>query len=128
MNMHFPDWLEHWAQTNGLPLDAARQSGRLAIVLGRVRILLSPQAPHGWLLQARIADLPTEPRQRELLVDKAAAAATARMAVSASTLVIDPDGSALWLQAHLPQDAQVTTLETCLERLANDIEFWRAML
>ncbi len=128
MNMNFPDWLEHWAQGHGLTLEAARQSGRLAITLDRVRVLLSPQAPHGWLLQARITDLPTETRQREQLVERAAAAATARMAVSASALVVDPDGSALWLQSHLPQDAQVAALETCLERLANDIEFWRAML
>ena len=128
MNMNFPDWLEHWAQANGLAPEAARQSGRLAIRLDRVRVLLSQQAPHGWLLQARIIDLPTEIGQRERLVEKAAAAATARMAVSASALVVDPDGSALWLQDHLPQDAQGAALETCLERLANDIEFWRAML
>ena len=49
-------------------------------------------------------------------------------AVSASALVMDPERSALWLQTHLPQDAGVAALEACLERLANDIEFWRAML
>lgn len=128
MNTTFPDWLESWALAHGLSLDVARRSGRLAIPVDRMRILLSRHATHDWLVQARVTDLPADERQREALVEKAAAAATARMVVSASALVMDPDRSALWLQTHLPQDAGVAALEACLERMANDIEFWRAML
>lgn len=128
MNTSFPDWLESWALAQGLSLEAAHRTGRLAIPLDRMRILLSRHTTPGWLVQARVTDLPQDLRLCEALVEKAAAVATARMAVSASALVMDPERSALWLQTHLPQDAGVAALEACLERLANDIEFWRAML
>lgn len=128
MNTSFPDWLESWALALGVSLDASRRSGRLAIAVDNMRILLSRHNAHSWLVQARVIDLPDDVRLREAIVEKAATAATARMAVSASALVVDPEHSALWLQTNLAPDAGVAALEACLERVANDIEFWRAML
>lgn len=128
MNTSLPDWLENWALANHVPLDVARRTGRLAIPLDRIRMLLSRHTTGAWLLQARVTDLPLDERLRAALVEKAAAAATGRMAMSASALAMDPEHSALWLQTDLPQDAGVAELEAGLERLANDIEFWKAML
>jgi len=128
MNTTFPEWLESWALAHGLSLDTARRSGRLAIPVDNMRILLSRHNANSWLVQARVIDLPEDARLREAIVEKTAAAATARMAVSACALAIDPDRSALWLQTNLTPDAGVAALEACLERVANDIEFWRAML
>jgi Tir chaperone protein (CesT) family len=128
MNIAFPDWLQAWAQSHGVSLESARRSGRLTIPVDGVRILLSQHNAQRWLLQARVVDLPDDGPLRESLIDKAAATATARMSASASALAIDPDRSALWLQMSLNQDAGSAELEACLERMANDIEFWRAML
>ncbi len=124
----FPSWMEAWAVQHGLNWDKAHQAGRLAFSVDRFRFVLTAHGSHGWLLQARLADLPDDSGQREKMIDRAALFATARMAHSATALTVDAQRSMLLLQLGVAADLDVPGFEAALEMMTNDIELWRAVL
>jgi hypothetical protein len=120
--------MEAWVVQHGLDWDQAHQSARLAFSVDRARFVLTTHGSHGWLLQARIADLPDENGKRETMIDRAALLATARMARSATALTVDAQRSMLLLQLGVAADLDVPGFEAALEMMTNDIELWRAVL
>ncbi len=125
--------IPQWIQGLNLPQPAdsaelPQHQGRWSVTFDQVRVHLLALHDDQVLLQARIIDLPSNPRESEKLLTRALQTASARMRETDVGLCADADGSALWLQVRLPSRSASHQLNQAVERLVQEVELWRRVL
>lgn len=123
---NFMNLIERWAQSQNL--GPVTNNRRFAVTFDQVRVHLLELHPGQVVLEARIADVPTVQTTHERTLNRILQIALARARASSSHLMVDDEQSAFWLQRRLRPGAGTDDLDSELEQLVNDIEFWRTAL
>lgn len=128
MSVSSPSLITEWAELEGLRLDTAGPSRRLAVTFDRVRVHLFETPGQGVLVESRIADIPLNLSERDRLIQRAMVTSTGRLRDSAVTLCADKDACALLLQVQVPAGSDVRAMSSAVQNLVNEVDLWRTQL
>lgn len=120
--------IDLWTAEHDLPLDTRGARRQVALTIDKVRMHLRELSNGDVLASARVADIPTDLRNRDDVVTRAMKVATARMRGSRAVMATDQDAAALTLQLIVPAGADVQAMDKAVEHLVNEVDAWRALL
>jgi hypothetical protein len=105
-----------------------QRDGAVALIVDRrFRVLCRPLPGGALLLESRLGELPTAPRERHALLARVLEALGDDLAERVETIALSEDGAAL-VQQQLVIGADASLFESRLESHVNALGRWRSMM
>ena len=123
-----PSLIRRWAHERQISPPGGVAADRLSLTIDRVRVHLVALRADETLVEARVADLPRQPTDRNRMLERVMPMATGRMIECPASLVVDAEASTLKLQLRVSSSASTDALDQAVTSVVNEVELWRGLL